>query len=298
MVTLQSKLTVRRDSSEKALVVIEAGALSKGYWAELGRFRGLFYTFALRDILVRYKQTALGVMWSVLRPLATMAILTWVFSRGAQLTTPDPSIPYTLWVFVGTLPWQFFSDGVIASSNSMVTNAEMVSKVYFPRVILPVSRVVVSFIDFAISFVVLIGMIILYHFSKYEFTPSWRMIFVPVFLLIAFAFTVGVGLLFSAVNVRYRDFAYVIPFLVTFGIYASPVGIGSAELTQNNPLVRNLYSLNPMASVIDGFRWCTFGTRAPLFWSGQLISIAVVAVGLLVGYRYFRYSERTFADVI
>lgn len=284
-------------SNEQALV-IEPGGAWKGYWEEVWKYRELFFTLALRDVLVRYKQTAVGVAWAVLRPLITTLVLTWIFSRGAQLKSPHPSIPYLLWVFVATVPWQFFADGVVASSNSVVSSSDLVSKVYFPRLILPVSRVVVSFADFASSFAVLLVMMILCHFSSYQFTPSWRLVFIPVFLAFAFAVTVAVGLFFSSLNVRYRDVTYLVPFMVTIGIYVSPVGIGSAELTGHRSLIRSLYSLNPMASVIDGFRWCAFGSRAPLFWSGQLISLAVVAVGLIVGFRYFRRWERKFADVI
>jgi lipopolysaccharide transport system permease protein len=279
-------------------IVIEAGRLEERYWRDLWLYRELIYFLSLRDILVRYKQTAIGVAWTIVRPLLTMLALTWIFSRGAHLKTGDPSIPYALWVFVATLPWQFFADGLTASSNSLIANTSMITKIYFPRVILPVSRVFVSFIDFSITALVLGIMIVFYHFSRYHFTPNWRTIFIPFFLLMAFASVVGVGLWFASLNVKYRDFTYIVPFIVTFGLYVSPVGISSANVTGNNPTLRSIYSLNPMVGVIDGFRWCIFGDGAPLFLPGLFVSMSVVLLLLLGGAYYFRKVERSFADII
>jgi len=285
------------DLSEHEFVT-EPGRPEKRYWRDLWLFRELIYFLSLRDILVRYKQTAIGVAWSVIRPVLTMMALVFVFSRAAHLSTGDPSIPYTLWVFVAMLPWQFFSDGLTAASNSLVANTNMITKIYFPRVIMPLSRVVVSFVDFGITASLLVAMIIFYHFYKYQFVPSWQVIFIPFYLLLAFASVIGVGMWFASLNVKYRDFAYLVPFLVQFGLYVSPVGISSSAMTHNNPTLRSIYSLNPMVGVIDGFRFCVFGNRAPLFWQGQLISVAVIATLLLVGVHQFRKFERTFADVI
>ncbi len=286
------------DNIAQQTIVIEAGRLEKRYWRDLWRYRELIYFLSLRDILVRYKQTAIGIAWSVVRPVLVMLALTWIFSRGAHLKTGDPSIPYSLWVFVATLPWQFFADGLTASSNSLVANTDMITKIYFPRVILPFSRVIVSFIDFWITGSVLVLMMIVYHFNHYHFTPSWHAIFIPLFLLMAFGSIMGVGLWFAALNVKYRDFMYIVPFVVTFGLYVSPVGFTSSDVTSNDPTLRSIYSLNPMVGVIDGFRWCVFGHSAPLFWPGQLISIGVIVLLLLVGVRHFRKLERSFADVI
>ncbi len=279
-------------------IIIEPGRTEKRYWRDLWLYRELIYFLSLRDILVRYKQTAIGVAWSVVRPVLTMLALTWVFSRGARLQTGDPSIPYTLWVFVAMLPWQFFADGLTASSNSLVTNTNLITKIYFPRVIMPISRVIVSFIDFSITACLLVLMIIVYHFWRYHFTPSWHVVFMPFYLLAAFASVIGVGMWFASVNVKYRDFGYIVPFIVTFGLYVSPVGISSAEITHGNPTLRSLYSLNPMVGVIDGFRWCVFGNSAPLFWPGQLISSAMILLLLVLGVHHFRKFERSFADII
>lgn len=278
--------------------IIEAGRTEKGYWRDLWVFRELVYFLSLRDILVRYKQTAIGVAWSVLRPLLTMVALTFVFSRAAGLKTGDPTIPYSLWVFVAMLPWQFFADGLAASSNSLVGNSNMVTKVYFPRVILPISRVMVSFVDFAVTAGLLAMMMVFYHFYKFHFTPSWQIVFIPIFLLLTFASAIGVGMWFASLNVKYRDFVYIVPFVVQFGLYVSPVGISSADMTHGKPMLRAIYSLNPIVGVIDGFRWCVFGDRAPLFWPGQLISLGVIALLLFLGVRHFRKFERSFADLI
>jgi lipopolysaccharide transport system permease protein len=286
------------DDITQRTIVIEAGRTEKRYWRDLWYYRELIYFLSLKDILVRYKQTAIGVAWSVVRPLLTALALTVVFARGAHLTTGDPNIPYSLWVFVAMLPWQFFADGLTASSNSLVTNSNMITKIYFPRVILPVSRVVVSFIDFSIAGFLMVLTMIVYHFSHFHFTPDWRVVFIPFYLLMAFGSVIGVGLWFASLNVKYRDFTYIVPFIVQFGLYVSPVGYSSDVVTHNNPTYRSIYSLNPMVGVIDGFRWCVFGNSAPLFWSGQLTSLSVIVLLLVLGVRHFRKFERGFADII
>jgi lipopolysaccharide transport system permease protein len=247
---------------------------------------------------VRYRQTVIGIAWSVVRPMLTMLALTWVFSRGAQLKTPDPSIPYALWVFVATLPWQFFADALTAGSNSLVNNPNMISKTYFPRVILPVARMLVSLLDFGVAFVSLMLLVLYFHLDAHQFTPGWQVVFLPLWLLLAFLVSIGLGCLFAALNVKYRDFTYIVPFIVAFGIYISPVGLSTTDMTRGHTIGRLLYSVNPMVGVIDGFRWCFFGARAPIWWPGQLASIGVALVLLAVGIRYFRTLEREFADII
>lgn len=293
-----NEVTKPSPSPAVPVVVIEAGRANRQYWRDVWSFRELIYILALRDVQVRYRQTVIGIAWSVVRPLLTMLVLTWVFSRGAHLETPDPSIPYALWVFVATLPWQFFADALTAGSNSLVANANMVSKTYFPRLILPVARMIVSFLDFGVAFASLLLLVVFYRFDAHHFSPDWRIVLLPVWLLLAFAASVGLGSLFAALNVKYRDFTYLVPFVVTFGLYVSPVGLSTAEMTRGNPTFRLLYSLNPMVGVIDGFRWCFFGGRAGIYWPGQLASLAAVLALLAIGISHFRASEREFADVI
>ena len=285
-------------SGSVPVVVIEGGRSNRQYWLDVWNFRELIYILAIRDVQVRYRQTVIGIAWSVVRPVLTMLALTWVFSRGARLKTPDPSIPYALWVFVATLPWQFFADALTAGSNSLVANSSMLSKTYFPRIILPVARMLVSFLDFAVAFVILILLAVYFHFGASHFSVSWQVLLVPVWLLVAFAASVGLGSLFGALNVKYRDFTYIVPFIVAFGIYVSPVGLSTAEMTHGDSTIRVLFSLNPMVGVIDGFRWCFFAARAPLYWPGQLASVASAFVLLLFGIAHFRSAEREFADVI
>jgi lipopolysaccharide transport system permease protein len=221
-----------------------------------------------------------------------------VFGKGARLSTPNSSIPYSLWVFVATLPWQFFTDGLSASAGSLISNTNMVSKVYFPRLILPSSRVFVSFIDFGVSFLLLLVLMLGYHFTHYHFVPDWRMVLIPGFLLLAFLAALSLGFLFAALNVKFRDFTYIVPFIVTFGLYVSPVGLSTDAFTHGRFWLRVLFSLNPMVGVIDGFRFCAFGNAAPLFWPGQFASLGAIAVLMTVSLRYFRKAEVGFADYI
>jgi homopolymeric O-antigen transport system permease protein len=269
-------------------LIIEAGRTERHYWRDLWRYRELFYFLAWRDVLVRYKQTAVGVLWAVLRPLLTMLVFTLVFGKLAKL--PAGNAPYAILVLAALLPWQFFANALTEAGNSLVSNASMISKVYFPRLVVPTSAVIVSFVDFAISFVILAGVM-----AWYGYLPDWRLVALPLFVLLGFAAAMGAGLWIAALNVRYRDFRYVIPFMVQIGLYISPVGFSSAIVPAQWRLA---YSLNPLVGVIDGFRWSLMRGEAPLYWPGLLLSALVAAIVLLTGIVYFRKMEKSFADVI
>ena len=280
-------VNIKREEKDEWDLVIAPGRAEKNYWKDLWRFRELFYILSWRDIKVRYKQTVLGVAWSVIRPVLTTIIFTVLFSRIAKLDNPGDA-PYALMVFAGMLPWQFFSNALSESSNSLVGNANLITKVYFPRMIIPASSVITSLVDLGISFCIMLIM-----FAIYGYLPSWHIIFFPVFVLLAFTCAFGIGLYLTAVNVKYRDFRYIIPFIVQFGLYVSPVGFNSFVI---NDKWRMLYSLNPMVGVIDGFRWCLLGD--PMHWRSFIVSVAMTIGFLWVGVYYFRKMERTFADDI
>jgi lipopolysaccharide transport system permease protein len=269
-------------------LVIEAGRAERQYWKDLWRYRELFYFLAWRDILVRYKQTAIGIAWALIRPFLTMIVFTVVFGTLAKL--PSEGVPYPILVFAAMLPWQFFANSLSECSNSLISNANLISKVYFPRLIVPTSAVVVSFVDFMIS-----GMILLGLMAWYNFVPSWRILTLPLFILIAFAAALGAGLWLASLNVQYRDFRFIVPFIVQFGLYVSPVGFSSSVVPEK---WRLLYSVNPMVGVIDGFRWAILGGGAQLYWPGFILSTGLVTLLLVSGIWYFRKMERTFADVI
>lgn len=275
--------------STNSLLIIEAGKTERHYWRDLWRYRELFAVLAWRDVAVRYKQTVIGILWALLRPFLTMVILTVVFGRLAKLPS-DGTAPYALMVFAGMLPWTFFATALSEASNSLITNSNLISKVYFPRIIVPSSSVVVAFVDFLISFVILLAMLV-----WYQFLPGWQILLLPVFVLIAFLASWGPGLWITSLNVRYRDFRYIIPFIVQFGLYVSPVGFSSSVIPEQ---WRFVYSLNPMVGVIDGFRWCILGGDSPLYMPGFLLSLLVVAIFMWLGVSQFRKMERTFADVI
>jgi lipopolysaccharide transport system permease protein len=268
-------------------LVIEAGASEKNYWKDLWRYRELFYILSWRDLKVRYKQTVIGAAWSIIRPVLTTIIFTVVFSRLAKLQAPGAT-PYALMVFVGMLPWQFFSTALSEASNSLIGNTNLITKVYFPRMIVPASSVITSMADLGISLLIMVVM-----FFIYRFTPAWTLILLPVFILIAFVAAFGVGLYVTALNVKYRDFRYIIPFVVQFGLYVTPVGFSSSVVPEK---WRLLYSLNPMVGVVDGFRWCVLGE--PLNIPSFLISIVVALLFLWLGIWYFRKTEKSFADNI
>jgi lipopolysaccharide transport system permease protein len=270
-----------------AKLIIKAGQGEKHYWLDLWRFRELFFILAWRDVAVRYKQTSIGVAWALLRPLLTMLIFSVVFGRIAKL--PSDGVPYPLFVFAGMLPWQFFANALSEASGSLVENERLISKVYFPRLVVPASSVIVSLVDFLISFVILAGL-----FAWYQWIPTWRLLLLPLLVGIAFLSALGPGLLITALNVEYRDFRYVIPFIVQFGLYVSPVGFSSSIVSEE---WRLLYSLNPMVGVIDGFRWAICGTDS-IHWAGFGMSMVLVVVFMVVGISYFRKTEKSFADVI
>ncbi|MBH8561062.1 ABC transporter permease [Nostoc sp. CENA67] len=272
--------------SEQTLV-IEAGRSERQYWQDLWRYRELFYFLAWRDILVRYKQTAIGIAWALIRPFLTMVVFTVVFGKLAKLPSP---VPYPILVFAAMLPWQFFSGALSECSNSLISNANLISKVYFPRLIVPISAVIVSFVDFMVSGIILLGLM-----AWYNFVPDWRILTLPLFIGIAFAASMGVGLWLAALNVEYRDFRYIVPFIVQFGLYISPVGFSSSVVPEQ---WRLLYSVNPMVGVIDGFRWAILGGDATIYWPGFAISLVLVILLLVSGIWYFRKTERTFADII
>ena len=268
-------------------LIIEPGRSEKNYWKDLWRFRELFYILSWRDIKVRYKQTVIGGAWSIIRPLLTTIIFTIVFSRIAKLNNPSLA-PYSLMVFAGMLPWQFFSNALSESSGSLIGNANLITKVYFPRMIIPASSVIISLVDLGISFIIMIGM-----FIWFQFVPSWHIIFLPLFVVLAFLCSFGIGLYITAVNVKYRDFRYIIPFIIQIGFYISPVGFGSSVVPAKWQV---WYALNPMVGIIDGFRWCLLGD--PMNWNSFYVSLIIIALFLWLGIYYFRKMEKTFADNI
>ena len=268
--------------------VIEAGTVGRQYWRDLWRYRELFYFLVWRDFLVRYKQTLVGVSWSLIRPVLIMLILTLVFGRIGNM--PSTGVPYPLLVFCGILPWQFFATALSESGTSLVSNGNLVSKVYFPSLIVPGSSVLTSFVDFVISAVFLALLMV-----WYRFLPPSQVVFLPLFMGFTFIASFGAGLWVAALMVKYRDFRFIIPFVVQFGLYISPVGFVSAVIPERWRLV---YSLNPITSVIDGFRWCLLGGEHTLYWPGLLASITVAVLFVSGGLAYFRATERVLADVI
>ena len=270
-------------------LILEPGKLSKQYWKDLWKFRELFFILSWRDISVRYKQTIIGVLWAFIRPLLTMFVFTVIFGKVAKLPT-EGSAPYAIMVYAAMLPWQFFATAVQESSNSLVANNQLISKVYFPRLIIPSSSIVTGLVDFVISFLILFILMI-----YYQFFPTWNILMVPLFLLVAIFTALGMGLYITSLNVKFRDFRYVIPFIIQFGLYISPVGFSSNVVPEKYKL---LYSLNPMVGVIDGFRWAILGSESEPYWPGFSLSICVMLFFLFLGIRTFRKMEKTFADMI
>ncbi len=270
-------------------LIIAPGLAERHYWRDLWRYRELFYVLAWRDISVRYKQTIIGLAWALVRPFLTMVVFTMVFGRLAGLPT-EGAAPYALMVFAGLLPWQFFSTALAESSNSLIDNVNLISKVYFPRLIVPTAAIVVSFVDFLISFAILAGLML-----WYQFLPGWQVLTLPLFVLMAFLASLGPGLWITALNVKYRDFRYIIPFIVQFGLYVSPVGFSTSVVPEQ---WRLLYSVNPVVGVIDGFRWAILGGESTLYIPGFLLSWCVIVFFLWLGIRRFRGMEKRFADLI
>jgi lipopolysaccharide transport system permease protein len=260
--------------THELVLVIEPGMTEKNYWGDLWRYRELFLILAWRDLSVRYKQTIIGILWAIIRPLLTMVVFTVIFGRIAKLPS-DGSAPYALMVFAAMLPWSLFSNALSES---------------FPRLIIPAATLVTAFIDFLISFIILIGMMV-----YYQFAPGWHMLLLPCFIILALLASLGPGLWITALNVKYRDFRYIIPFVVQVGLYVSPVGFSSQIVPEK---WRLLYSLNPMVGVIDGFRWCILGGNSPIYLPGFLLSLAISAFFLYLGVTRFRKMEKTFADLI
>jgi lipopolysaccharide transport system permease protein len=280
-------LTAASESAQFDLV-IEPGRSFRHYWRDLWQYRELFYFLSWRDILVRYKQTAIGIAWGILRPLLTMIVFTIIFGYLAKL--PSEGVPYPILVFAAMLPWQFFSGSLTECSNSFITHANMLTKIYFPRLIVPASAVIVNLVDFLISFVILGGLM-----AWYRFVPDVRVLALPVFLGMAFLASFGLGLWLATLNVKYRDFRYIVPFIAQFGLYISPVGFSSSVVPGK---WRLLYSINPMVGVIDGFRWAILGGDSHIYWPGFLLSATITLIIFLLAIRYFRSTERKFADII
>jgi len=275
-------------TSSAGQLLIDAERIDQQYWLDLWRYRELFFFLAWRDLLVRYKQTVVGISWSIVRPLITMLILTVVFGTLSKM--PSGGSPYPLLVLCGMLPWNFFSAAISESGNSMVANSSLISKIYFPRLIIGISSVITSFVDFLISALLMVGLMF-----WYRFIPPVSALLLPLFTLLALGASVGVGLWIAALMVKYRDFRFIVPFIVQFGLYVSPVGFKSSIVPDR---FRLLYSLNPMVGIIDGFRWSLLGAQNSLYLPALAISIIEVVAIFISGVLYFRKTERTFADVI
>lgn len=276
-------------SDSERIIILEPGRAERNYWSDLWHYRELFAILAWRDVTVRYKQTVIGVAWAVIRPLLTMVVFTVIFGKLAKLPS-DGAVPYPVLVFAGMLPWFLFSSILSDASNSLVSNANLISKVYFPRLIVPASAGVVALIDFIINLLILVAIM-----SWFSFIPNWQIVFLPAFIVLAVLASLGPALFITALNVKYRDFRYIIPFIVQFGLYISPVGFSSAVVPDE---WRFWYSLNPVVGVIDGFRWCLLGGESQLYIPGFVASLVVVGGTLWIGVRQFRKTEKTFADLI
>lgn len=274
---------------EERVTILEAGRADRNYWRDLWHYRELFAILAWRDVAVRYKQTIIGVAWAVVRPLLTMVVFTVIFGHIAKLPS-DGGVPYPVLVFAGMLPWFLFSSVLSEASNSLISNANLISKVYFPRLVIPTATAVVALIDFAINLAIFALLM-----AWYGVLPNWQIVFLPAFVVLAVLASLGPALWITALNVKYRDFRYIIPFIIQFGLYVSPVGFSSTVVPEE---WRLLYSLNPVVGVIDGFRWCLLGGESQIYWPGFALSLCMVAIFLWIGVRYFRATERTFADMV
>jgi lipopolysaccharide transport system permease protein len=281
-------------------LILEPGRTAKNYWRDLFHYRELFFILAWRDVIVRYKQTSAGAAWALIQPLMSIVIMTLIFSKLAGL--PSEHGPYAIMVCAATLPWQFFANALSLASQSVVSNASLISKIYFPRMIVPASSIMVSLVDFLVACSILGGLMLWYHFP-----PTWRLLVLPALVILAVAAALGPGLILTALTVRYRDFRMIIPFIVQFGLYVCPVAYSSHYL--HDKLVNKLgsdhgeklfllYSLNPMVGVIDGFRWAILGGSATFYWPGFALSVCLSVVLLITGIYYFRKTERAFADII
>jgi lipopolysaccharide transport system permease protein len=283
------ELLAKRSAAVERVLILEPGRAERHYWRDLWHYRELFAILAWRDVAVRYKQTVIGIGWAVVRPLLIMVVFTIVFGKLAGLPS-DGAVPYAVLVFAGMLPWFLFASILTEASGSLVGNGNLIAKVYFPRVIIPAAAAAVALVDFTINLVILIATM-----AWYWVVPGWQIVLLPAFVALAVLASLGPALLVTALNVKYRDFRYIIPFIVQFGLYASPVGFSSEVVPEQ---WRFWYSLNPVVGVIDGFRWCILGGNSRLFFHGFMVSLGVVAFFLWCGIAYFRRIERSFADLI
>lgn len=270
-------------------IILEPGRAERDYWSDLWHYRELFAILAWRDVAVRYKQTVIGVAWALIRPFITMVVFTIIFGHIAKLRS-EGDAPYPILVFAGMLPWFLFSGVLSEASNSLIGNANLISKVYFPRLVIPTATAVVALVDFAIN-ILMLGVVM----AWFGFVPTWHIIFLPAFVVLAVLASLGPALWITALNVKYRDFRYIIPFILQFGLYVSPVGFSSAVIPTK---WRLLYSLNPVVGVIDGFRWSLLGGESIIYWPGFALGLCIVVFFLWFGIHYFRATERTFADVV
>ncbi len=278
---------MKNKTEKKQIIEVIAGKTEKHYWLDLWKYRELFLFLSWRDILVRYKQTVIGLAWSIIRPLLTLIIFTLVFGKLAKL--PSEGIPYTIMVFAGLLPWSFFSNSFSESANSLISNSNLISKIYFPRIIIPISSTIVCLIDFSINLIILFSLMIFYNFF-----PGYKLLFLPLYLFLIFFLSTGIGLFIASLNVKFRDFRYIVPFIIQIGLYISPVGYSSIIIPEK---FRVLFSMNPMVGIIDGFRWSITG-KTKIYLPSLYISIIFSILVLLFGIYYFRKTEKSFADII
>lgn len=291
--TVDSSRLMTADGADTFDHWIEAGRTERHYWLDLWRYRELLFILAWRDVAVRYKQTAAGTAWAVLQPVLMMAIMTVVFGKVAGLPS-DHGAPYALMVLAGMLPWQFVANALSTAGQSLINNASLISKVYFPRLIVPLSSIAVSLVDFAVTCAILGALMLWYHVW-----PTWRLVTLPLLLLLAIIATLGPSLIVAAMAVRYRDLRFVLPFVVQFGLYVSPVAYGSDVVRAKlGPTAFAIYSLNPLVGVIDGFRWAVLGGSGAPDPATMWPAVGLAVAGLSVGLVYFRRTERAFADVI
>lgn len=280
---------MKSNKNHKKIFIIDSKHNKFNYWKDFWEYRELLSLLSWRNISVQYKQTIIGFLWSFLRPLLTLVVLTVIFGHVAGLES-DGGAPYSIMVLAGMLPWLLFSTSLNDASNSLINNAELVSKIYFPRIIMPISAMAISILDFCISLIILLFLLIIYNYW-----PGWQIILLPFFVVMAFLTSLGPSLWMASMNVKYRDFQYIIPFAVQFGLYISPVGFSSSVVPEG---WRLLYSLNPMVGVIDGFRWCILGGDSPIYVPGFIMSILLMIIFLYLGIKKFKKEEKAFADLI
>ncbi|HEX8160371.1 MAG TPA: ABC transporter permease [Pyrinomonadaceae bacterium] len=285
-IKLQAGAAVRRPRAALLRVAPSRGWVSLRL-GELWAYRELLYFLVWRDIKVRYKQTALGAAWAVIQPFFTMVVFSLFFGRLGKM--PSDGIPYPIFAYAALVPWTFFANGLTESSNSLVGSANLIRKVYFPRLAVPVAAVLAGLVDFAVAFAVLVGMMLYYGVA-----PTANVLWLPLFLLLALAAALGTGLWLSALNVQFRDVRYVVPFVTQFWLFATPIAYPSSLLPEP---WRTLYGLNPMAGVVEGFRWTLLGTNTK---PGAMVALSALVAALLLagGAFYFRRMEKTFADVV